>query len=51
MGANADMVRSAWEAFGRGDVDGAVSTTADSAQIVLPAVSYTHLTLPTILRV
>ena len=36
MGANADMVRSAWEAFGPGDVDGAVSTTADSAQIVLP---------------
>ena len=26
MGANADMVRSAWEAFGRGDIDGAVST-------------------------
>ena len=36
MGANADMVRSAWEAFGRGDIDGAVSTTGESAQIVLP---------------
>ena len=36
MGANADMVRSAWESFGRGDVDGAVSTTGESAQIVLP---------------
>jgi len=36
MGANADMVREAWEAFGRGDIDGAVSTTGESAQIVLP---------------
>lgn len=36
MGANADLVRSAWEAFGRGDIDAAVSTTGDSAQIVLP---------------
>ena len=36
MGANADMVRSAWEAFGKGDIDGAVSTTSDSAEIVLP---------------
>ena len=36
MGANADMVRSACEAFGRGDIDGAVATTGESAQIVLP---------------
>jgi hypothetical protein len=36
MGANADMVRSAWEAFGRGDIDAAVATTSDSAQIVIP---------------
>lgn len=36
MGANADLVRSAWEAFGRGDIDGAVATTSDSAKIVLP---------------
>jgi ketosteroid isomerase-like protein len=30
------MVRSAWEAFGRGDIDGAVATTSASAEIVLP---------------
>ncbi|MDP9188799.1 MAG: nuclear transport factor 2 family protein [Actinomycetota bacterium] len=36
MGANADLVRTGWEAFGRGDIDGAVATTDDSAQIVVP---------------
>ena len=36
MGANADMVRSAWEAFGKGDIDAAVATTSDSAEIVIP---------------
>jgi ketosteroid isomerase-like protein len=36
MGANADTVREAWEAFGRGDIDGATSTTDDSAEIVVP---------------
>lgn len=36
MGENADMVRQAWEAFGRGDLDGAVATTSDSAEIVMP---------------
>ena len=36
MGENADLVRRAWEAFGRGDLDGAVATTSDSAEIVMP---------------
>jgi ketosteroid isomerase-like protein len=36
MGANADLVRKAWDAFGKGDIDGAVSTTDESAEIVLP---------------
>ena len=36
MGANADMVRSAWEAFGKGDIDAVVATTSDSAEIVIP---------------
>jgi hypothetical protein len=36
MGANADLVRSGWEAFGKGDLDAAVATTSDSAEIVIP---------------
>jgi uncharacterized protein len=36
MGANADAVREAWEAFGRGDLDGATATTDDAAEINLP---------------
>lgn len=36
MGANADLVRSGWEAFGKGDLDAAVATTGDSAEIVIP---------------
>ena len=36
MGANADVVRSGWEAFGKGDLDAAVATTSDSAEIVIP---------------
>jgi ketosteroid isomerase-like protein len=36
MGANADLLRARWDDFGRGDIDGAVSSTDDNAQIVLP---------------
>ncbi len=36
MGANADLVRSGWEAFGKGDIDAAVATASDSAEIVVP---------------
>jgi ketosteroid isomerase-like protein len=36
MGANADALRARWDDFGRGDLDGAVSTTEDNAQIVIP---------------
>lgn len=36
MGANADAIRARWEDFGRGDLDGAVSSTDDNAQIVMP---------------
>ena len=36
MGANADTVKSGWDAFARGDLDAAVSTTSDSAEIVIP---------------
>jgi uncharacterized protein len=36
MGTNADVVKEAWEAFGRGDLDGATANTDDSAEIVLP---------------
>lgn len=36
MGANADLVRKAWEAFGRGDLDGATANTDDSAEISVP---------------
>jgi ketosteroid isomerase-like protein len=36
MGANADLLRARWDDFGRGDIDGAVSSTDDNARIVLP---------------
>jgi uncharacterized protein len=36
MGANADVVRSAWEALGRGDMEHMASAFDDSAEIVLP---------------
>jgi ketosteroid isomerase-like protein len=36
MGENADLVRGGWEAFGKGDLDAAVATTSDSAEIVIP---------------
>ena len=36
MGANADLVRGGWEAFGKGDIDGAVATADDSAEIIMP---------------
>lgn len=36
MGANADLVRGGWEAFGTGDLDTAVANTSESAEIVIP---------------
>jgi ketosteroid isomerase-like protein len=36
MGENADSVKGRWDDFGKGDLDGAVSTTDESAEIVLP---------------
>ena len=36
MGANADTVKSGWDAFARGDMDAATATTSDSAEIVIP---------------
>jgi ketosteroid isomerase-like protein len=36
MGQNADAVKERWADFGKGDLDGAVSTTEESAEIVLP---------------
>ena len=36
MGENADAVKDRWEDFGKGDIDGAVSTTDESAEIVIP---------------
>ena len=36
MGENADAVRARWEDFGKGDLDAAVSTTSEDAEIVLP---------------
>ena len=36
MGANAEAVKNGWDAFARGDLDEAVSTTSDSAEIVIP---------------
>ena len=36
MGENADTVRARWEDFGKGDLDGAVSTTDENAEITMP---------------
>ena len=36
MGANADAVKDGWDAFAKGDLDAAVATTSDSAEIVIP---------------
>jgi ketosteroid isomerase-like protein len=36
MGENADNVKARWEDFGRGDLDGAVSTTDEGAEIRVP---------------
>lgn len=36
MGANADVVKAGWDAFGKGDIDAAVSTTDEGAEIVIP---------------
>jgi uncharacterized protein len=36
MGANADTVKSGWDAFAKGDMDAATATTSDSAEIVIP---------------
>ena len=36
MGENADAVKARWDDFGRGDLDGAVSTTDENAEIVMP---------------
>ncbi len=36
MGENADTVKARWEDFGKGDLDGAVSTTDESAEIRIP---------------
>lgn len=36
MGENADAVKARWDDFGKGDLDGAVSTTSEDAEIVMP---------------
>jgi uncharacterized protein len=36
MGENADAVKARWDDFGKGDLDGAVSSTRDDAEIVMP---------------
>jgi uncharacterized protein len=36
MGENADAVRARWDDFGKGDIEGAVSTTDETAEIVMP---------------
>ena len=36
MGENADTVKARWDDFGKGDIDGAVSTTDENAEIVMP---------------
>ena len=36
MGKNADTVKARWDDFGKGDIDGAVSATADDAETVMP---------------
>jgi ketosteroid isomerase-like protein len=36
MGENADAVKDRWDDFSKGDIDGAVSTTDENAEIRLP---------------
>jgi hypothetical protein len=36
MGANADVVKAAWEAFAQSDLDRAAAELDESAEIVLP---------------
>jgi ketosteroid isomerase-like protein len=36
MGANADVIKSFWEAFGRRDIDDAIAHADDGAEIVIP---------------
>jgi len=36
MGENSDTVKARWDDFGKGDIDGAVSNTEASAEIVMP---------------
>jgi ketosteroid isomerase-like protein len=36
MGENADAVKARWDDFGKGDLDAAVSTTNEDAEIVMP---------------
>jgi ketosteroid isomerase-like protein len=36
MGENADAVKARWDDFGKGDLDAAVSSTREDAEIVLP---------------
>jgi ketosteroid isomerase-like protein len=36
MGENADAVKDRWDDFGKGDIDSAVSTTDESAEIRVP---------------
>ena len=36
MGENADAVKERWDDFAKGDLDGAVSTTDENAEIRLP---------------
>jgi ketosteroid isomerase-like protein len=36
MGENADTVKARWDDFGKGDLDGAVSTTDENAEITIP---------------
>jgi ketosteroid isomerase-like protein len=36
MGENADAVKERWADFAKGDLDGAVSTTDENAEIVIP---------------
>jgi len=36
MGANADVIKSGWEAFGRQDLDGATANFDDDAEVVVP---------------
>jgi uncharacterized protein len=36
MGENADAVKARWDDFGKGDLDAAVSSTREDAEIVMP---------------